>query len=149
MTTIERQPAGGQYYFIRFSNLKSCVTTDCHFDSDDEKFSGDNYFLSSDQCKACAVALREQFGEELERIAHTRNLNRDFLVKSLREIAAQYKFGKTSEKAKKAELKEVIKGVGLLAEKLAEFESTARELSRRSAEVRAAIQDITAKWPKI
>ena len=173
MNTIARQPQGGTYHFIRFSNLKNCQTTDCRFDSDNEKFENGNYFLSPDTCKACSIALREQFAEPLEAIENKRDQNRQHFIHAVENAClgkfeddededskpkkgaddkgkrTRYRLAPLARTAKKAERDPHNKAVSYILDAFKEFSANRDALNKEAAEIRAQVKDITINWPKI
>lgn len=87
---IERLPKDAQYYFIQPSTLKPVLTRDLYFNSDDERYKSENYFLTRDAVNECAESL-EPYAEELERIANERKRATRNFVKGIHAIPAKHK----------------------------------------------------------
>lgn len=85
--TIDRLPNGSEYFFIKLSELKACQTIDCHFESDDEKFSAGNYFLTRSAVRAVADELREQFEDRIRSNRSARTVNEHKFIKATIDLA--------------------------------------------------------------
>ena len=53
----ERIERGEWYFYIQPSTLLPCSTRDWYFDSDDQRYYDENYFLTREAVNACAQAL--------------------------------------------------------------------------------------------
>lgn len=87
---IERLPKDAQYYFIQPSTLKPVLTRDLYFDSDDERYKSDNYFLTRDAVNECAESLAP-YADKLERIANERKRATRNFVKGVHALPVKHK----------------------------------------------------------
>lgn len=53
----DRQDKGAWYFFIQPSTLLPAATRDWYFDSDDQRYADENYFLTREAVRECAEAL--------------------------------------------------------------------------------------------
>lgn len=66
----ERLDRAEWYFFIQPSTLLPCATRDWYFDSDDQRYFDENYFLTREAVNACAEALapvRDELAQLRER----------------------------------------------------------------------------------
>lgn len=102
----ERVSKGGSYYFISRRSLKPVLTRDEYFESDDERYKDENYFLTKEAAADCASEISEAFGEKLERIAYNKEQNDKSFIKKIKSLPALFDLVKEPSKpGKKAEPK--------------------------------------------
>lgn len=136
---IERLPKDAQYYFIQPSTLKPVLTRDLYFDSDDERFKSENYFLTRDAVNECAESL-EPYADELERIASERKRATLNFVKGVHATPAKHKLS-TEKATKDLAIFDLLE----LCQKHDDAEANALEAARL---VRAKVENIIADAEK-
>ena len=99
----ERQQRHADYYFIQPSTLKATRTRDEYFESDDQRYYDENYFITAEAARACAADIQDQFGDTFAELHSRRKQNdRDF-IKAVKAIPEKYhlqpKDGKDNAKA--------------------------------------------------
>lgn len=136
---IDRLPKDAKYYFIQPSTLKPVQTRDLYFDSDDERYKSENYFLTRDAVNDCAEALAP-YADELEHIANERKRATRNFVKGVHALPAKHKL--TTDKAMKDE---AIFDLLALCQEHDEAEEKATNAARL---IRAKVENIIADAAK-
>lgn len=90
----ERKKKGEQYYFISRRTLRPVLTRDEYFESDDERYKSENYFITKQAAYACSGEIQENFGEKLERIQYNKEQNDRSFIKAIKSLPSLYNLTK-------------------------------------------------------
>lgn len=133
---MTRRDYGDQYSFISIAHFKVCTTHDWHFDSDDEKYAGGNYFTEP-AARACFAAIVEAYGEQREKIIKAKESNRTAFINACCALVKKVK-----PNAKHKRIAEA------LVKAHQEYTSTASKIRDEWAEVHRNIETMIAESPK-
>lgn len=93
----ERQDKGAWYFFIRPSTLLPAATRDWYFDSDNQRYADENYFLTREAVRECAEAL----APIAPRLATLAGLAKDLAIEITERRAAENEIRELKSKVEK------------------------------------------------
>lgn len=137
---IERQPNGGEYFFISHRTLKPVLTRDWYFFTDNEKWKKNNYFLTREKAYECSAEIYEQYGEKMETVDYKKEQLDRALIQFVRNIPGKYKLGKSGQDSNTA--------IFDLLDTLDEYEERNKQLSDDRRFIRERIDMIIRNYPK-
>ena len=149
----ERKKKGEQYYFISRRTLRPVLTRDEYFESDDERYKNENYFISKEAAYSCAGEIQEHFGEKLERIQYNKEQNDRIFIKAIKSLPSLYNLTKapaaTDEKKRGPKTEPKIDDcIFDLLRHIQEHDEKKEELDATYKLVMAAIENIIADADK-
>lgn len=93
----KRKNKGEQYFFISRRTMRPVLTRDEYFESDDQRYDDENYFLTKNAAYSCADDIREQYGEKLEKIAYNKEMNDRSFIKAVKALPERYNLKKAQK----------------------------------------------------
>lgn len=151
---IKRLDRGVLMYFINMRDYKVCQTADWYFPTDDERWESGNYFPDAKAAKECAATIKEEYGERLETLDYSKEVNRQKFIKDMCALAdkCKRKMGKAVEDDEDDKPKKKKPDFDAIAIDLVEirdrYESRKKEINNDITEIREKIADIIKNYPK-
>ena len=137
---MERLEKGATYDFISIPHWKVCVTHDCYFPTDDDRFEKGNYFPDAKAAHECFSEICETYGDRIAQLKKDDKANTAAFLKTCCSLAQD---GKGAKKAK--DHKKVSQG---LVSAYTQYKDTAAKIAAELDGIYEEIQDLITKAPK-